>query len=198
MLAVLISALVERSVLSTAVVFLACGVLIKGIGIVPESPEEIVELIAELALFSVLFTDGMLVGIRDLAVAWRPAGPCAAARHAVDADRHRGRRSLHRGPAVSRAFLLGAALSPTDPVFASAIVGRPEVPYRLRHCSTWRAASTTASRCRSCRSCWGERWRGRDRDRAGRGRAGPRRRHRHPAGDHPSGAVALLRGVRAV
>src|SRR5665811_1017753 len=30
-------------------------------------------------------------------------------------------------------ILLGAVLSPTDPVFAAAIVGREEVPYRLRH-----------------------------------------------------------------
>ena len=30
------------------------------------------------------------------------------------------------------AFLIGAILSPTDPVFASAIVGRTDVPLRLR------------------------------------------------------------------
>lgn len=33
----------------------------------------------------------------------------------------------------AEAFLLGAVLSPTDPVFAAAIVGREDVPYRLRH-----------------------------------------------------------------
>ncbi len=31
------------------------------------------------------------------------------------------------------ALLVGAALSPTDPVFAAAIVGREEVPPRVRH-----------------------------------------------------------------
>lgn len=31
------------------------------------------------------------------------------------------------------ALLVGAALAPTDPVFASAIAGREEVPARLRH-----------------------------------------------------------------
>lgn len=30
-------------------------------------------------------------------------------------------------------FLVGAVLAPTDPVFAAAIVGREEVPGRLRH-----------------------------------------------------------------
>lgn len=133
MLAVLISALAERSVLSTAVVFLACGVLIEGVGIVPETPEDAVELVAEIALFSVLFTDGMLVGIRDLIVAWRLPGralllglPLTLVGTAVA-----GRYIV--GLPWIEAFLLGAALSPTDPVFASAIVGRPEVPYRLRH-----------------------------------------------------------------
>jgi NhaP-type Na+/H+ or K+/H+ antiporter len=33
----------------------------------------------------------------------------------------------------ANAFLLAAALSPTDPVFAATLVGRAEVPYRLRH-----------------------------------------------------------------
>ena len=59
MLAVLVSALAARTVLSTAVLFLAAGVLIQGVGIVPESPESVVETVAELALFSVLFTDGI-------------------------------------------------------------------------------------------------------------------------------------------
>src|SRR5439155_16597031 len=31
------------------------------------------------------------------------------------------------------ALLVGAVLSPTDPVFAAAIVGREEIPYQLRH-----------------------------------------------------------------
>ena len=33
----------------------------------------------------------------------------------------------------AQSLLVGAVLSPTDPVFASAIVGREEVPARLRH-----------------------------------------------------------------
>jgi NhaP-type Na+/H+ or K+/H+ antiporter len=37
------------------------------------------------------------------------------------------------GLSWSQAWLVGAVLSPTDPVFAAAIVGRSDVPYRLRH-----------------------------------------------------------------
>lgn len=39
---------------------------------------------------------------------------------------------LLAGLGWSSAFLLGAILSPTDPVFAAALVGRPDVPLRLR------------------------------------------------------------------
>jgi NhaP-type Na+/H+ or K+/H+ antiporter len=133
MLAVLISALAERSVLSTAVVFLACGVLIQGAGLIPEAPQDTVSLIAEIALFSVLFTDGMLVGIRDLVVAWQLPGRALLLGMPLTLVGTAIAGHIIIGLPWVEAFLLGAALSPTDPVFASAIVGRPEVPYRLRH-----------------------------------------------------------------
>ncbi|CAN5618658.1 cation:proton antiporter [soil metagenome] len=135
-LAVLISELAERSVLSTAVVFLVAGVLLGpdvlgALAITPRDP--LVEGLAELALFAVLFSDGMRVGVSDLLSAWRLPGralllglPLTLAGTAVLAH-------LVAGLPWPEAFLLGAALSPTDPVFAAAIVGRQEVPARLRH-----------------------------------------------------------------
>src|SRR5665811_2377611 len=75
--AVLISDLADRTVLSTAVLFLVVGFLLGNsvFGIVPERPTDpLVEILAELALFAVLFTDGMRVGIRDLSSAWRLPG----------------------------------------------------------------------------------------------------------------------------
>ncbi len=48
----------------------------------------------------------------------------------VGGDGHH--RPLDHGPVVGRVVLIGAVLSPTDPVFAAAIVGREEVPRRLR------------------------------------------------------------------
>ena len=77
LLAVLISELAGRSVLSTAVLFLFAGFVAgEGIlGLVPLQPDNpVVAQLAELALFSVLFTDGMRVGIRDLLSAWRLPG----------------------------------------------------------------------------------------------------------------------------
>ena len=134
--AVLLSGLAERTVLSTAVLFLLVGFLAGGgvfdvLVLRPENP--LVVRLAELALFGVLFTDGMRLGARDLASAWRLPGralllglPLTLLVTALLAHFVAGL------PWVS-SFLVGAVLSPTDPVFASALVGREEVPYRLRH-----------------------------------------------------------------
>jgi NhaP-type Na+/H+ or K+/H+ antiporter len=132
--AVLLSGLAERTVLSTAVLFLLVGFLAGGVTdfltIRPEDPLTI--RLAELALFAVLFTDGMRVGVRDLTYAWRLPGralllglPLTLLFTAVLAHFVAGLPWL-------ASFLVGAVLSPTDPVFASALVGREEVPLRLR------------------------------------------------------------------
>ncbi len=74
---VLISGLAHRSVLSTAVLFLVAGFLLGDgvLGVVRLRPgDELVSGLAELALFSVLFTDGQRVGVADLRAAWRLPG----------------------------------------------------------------------------------------------------------------------------
>jgi len=135
LLAVLLSGLAYRSILSPAVLFLvvgfACGA--GGFGIIqldPNSPA--VRILADLALFSILFTDGMRVNLAELVASWRPPGRAlllglpltllgtALAGHAI------------AGLSWIEALLVGAVLSPTDPVFAAAIVGREEIPSRLR------------------------------------------------------------------
>jgi NhaP-type Na+/H+ or K+/H+ antiporter len=136
LIGVLISERAHRTVLSTAVLFLVGGFVLGpgAMGVIPvTSGDPIVSGLAELALFSVLFTDGMRVGFRDLATAWRLPGralllglPLTLALTAVFAHYIVGMPWLE-------SFLLGAILAPTDPVFASAIVGREEVPGRLRH-----------------------------------------------------------------
>ena len=134
--AVLISDIAARTVLSTAVLFLAVGFILGNgvVGILPQSPDDpLVDMLAQLALFAVLFTDGMRVGVRDLASAWRLPGrallfglPLTMILTAIIAY-------FLTGLTFVEALLLGAVLSPTDPVFAAAIVGREGVPRRLRH-----------------------------------------------------------------
>ncbi|WP_433616495.1 cation:proton antiporter [Dactylosporangium sp. CA-139114] len=136
LVAVLLSALAHRTVLSTAVVFLAAGFLVgDGVfGLVHvDAASPVVSSLAELALFAVLFTDGMRVGWNDLRSAWRLPGralglglpltllvTAVLARYVVGLD-------------WVESLLVGAILAPTDPVFASALVGNDKVPGRLRH-----------------------------------------------------------------
>lgn len=134
--AVLVSALAHRTILSTAALFLVAGFLLgeETTGVLhlrADSP--IVAQLAELALFAVLFTDGMRVGWADLRTAWRLPGralgwglpltllvTAVLAHYVVGLD-------------WPEALLIGAVLAPTDPVFAAALVGNEKVPARLRH-----------------------------------------------------------------
>lgn len=136
LVAVLVSERAKRTILSTAVLFLLGGFVL-GQGVLDvvtvSAGDALVGTMAELALFSVLFTDGMRVGWHDLTRAWREPGRAlllglpltllvtAALAHWV------------AGVPWLEALLVGAVLAPTDPVFAAAIVGRAEVPARLRH-----------------------------------------------------------------
>jgi NhaP-type Na+/H+ or K+/H+ antiporter len=135
LITVALSGLAARSVLSTALVFLVAGALVgPGIlGLIEVSPEgPLVSRLADLALFTVLFVDGGRLSLRELHAGWRLSGralglgmPLALRLVAV---------ATHYlvGLDWTTSLLVGAILSPTDPVFASAIVGRAEVPLRLR------------------------------------------------------------------
>ncbi|MFC0626261.1 cation:proton antiporter [Kribbella deserti] len=136
LLAVLVSSLAHRTILSTAVLFLAAGIALgpQTSGVLELSADSpVVATLAELALFAVLFTDGMRVGWTDLRSAWRLPGralgwglPLTLGITAVVAH-------YLVGLDWPQALLIGAILAPTDPVFASALVGNQRVPARLRH-----------------------------------------------------------------
>jgi NhaP-type Na+/H+ or K+/H+ antiporter len=133
--AVLISALAKRTILSTAVVFLVVGFALgpDTLGMLEvRADSEIVAVLSELALFAVLFTDGMRVGWADLRSAWRLPGralgwglPLTLLVTALGAH-------YLVGLPWAESLLVGAVLAPTDPVFASALVGNDKVPARLR------------------------------------------------------------------
>ncbi|MFI7228361.1 cation:proton antiporter [Nonomuraea angiospora] len=135
LLAVLLSSLAHRTILSTAALFLVAGfVLGDGVlGVVSLKPgDELVATLAELALFTVLFTDGMRVGWPELRSAWRLPGralgwglPLTLVITAVGAH-------YLVGLGWVESLLIGAILAPTDPVFAAALVGNEKVPPRLR------------------------------------------------------------------
>lgn len=136
LVAVLISERANRTVISTAVLFLLGGfVLGQGVfNVIPaESGDPLVGGLAELALFSVLFTDGMHVGLSDLRSAWRLPGRALLFGLPLTLAITSALAHFVVGLPWLESFLLGAVLAPTDPVFASALVGRKEVPGRLRH-----------------------------------------------------------------
>jgi NhaP-type Na+/H+ or K+/H+ antiporter len=132
---VALSGLAARSILSTALVFLVAGALVGpgGLGLIEVSADgPLVRTLADLALFTVLFVDGGRLPLAQLRAGWRLSGralglgmPLALALVALAAHYVVGLDWV-------MALLVGAILSPTDPVFASAIVGRDEVPARLR------------------------------------------------------------------
>lgn len=135
LVSVLVSGVAARTVLSTSLVFLLAGALVGegGFGLVrldPDSP--IVGDLADLALFTVLFVDGTALRTLRGEGSWRqPARalgigmPLAFGGVAVLAHWVAGFDWV-------TAMLVAAVLAPTDPVFASAIVGRRDVPARLR------------------------------------------------------------------
>lgn len=137
--ATLVSERARQTILSTSVMFLVAGFLV-GRGAFDwvrlEPRQHVVETFAELALFSILFVDGAQLRLHDLRRAWRLPGRAllfglpltlfgiAAAAHYI----------LHRDWIES--LLIGAILSPTDPVFSAAILEHESVPWRLRRLLT--------------------------------------------------------------
>lgn len=133
LLAVLTSALAARSPLSTTTVFLAVGLLAGPLVLsLLEVDVGAVEHAAEIALYAILFTDGQHAPLSVLRRRWREpslalliAMPLTFAMVTVLAHWVAG---LPWAPAL----VIGAVLAPTDPVFASALVGREDVPRPVR------------------------------------------------------------------
>ncbi len=128
-LAVLISDRARTTVLSVAVIFLAAGVLLGHWSSRLGVPVAVLGLVAELALFSVLFTDGMRTGgWRRLGESWRLLGRTLALGMPLTVAIVAWGGYALVGLGWRDAFLLAAALSPTDPVFIAAIFPFPAVP----------------------------------------------------------------------
>lgn len=135
LISVSLSGVAARTVLSTSLLFLLGGALLGngGFGVVDISAQDpVVGILADVALFTVLLTDGQRANLPALKEGWRLSGralglgmPLTMVLIAVPA------RFL-LGLDWTTSFLIGAILSPTDPVFAAAIVGREDVPLRVR------------------------------------------------------------------
>ena len=134
LMAVLLSGLASRSPLSTTTVFLLVGLVAGPLGLdVIDADRASVARISEVALFAILFVDGQDAPLHVLRNHWRLSaralfvalpltlGLIAVAAHWV------------AGLPWLAALVLGAVLAPTDPVFASSLVGRNDVPRSVRN-----------------------------------------------------------------
>jgi NhaP-type Na+/H+ or K+/H+ antiporter len=132
----LLSGLARRSVLSLTALFVLAGFLLGegGLGVLKFAPSSgLVTDLATTALIVILFRDGLEVDgellqhhwqlpLRKLAVAMPITGILVGLlAHALV------------GLSWTEALLLGALLSPTDPVLSSGVVTNPRVPALIRH-----------------------------------------------------------------
>lgn len=133
--AVMVSGLAHRSIVSTTVVFLIAGVLVGPVSgladLAPDAP--LVATTTRLALFTVLFVDGSGVPVRRLRAAWRLPVRALAVGLPLTVILGAVASKPLLGIGWSEAVLVAAVLAPTDPVFAASIIGRDEVPPRVRH-----------------------------------------------------------------
>src|SRR4051794_6639686 len=130
------SGLASRSFLSFTAVFVVAGFVLGegGLEVLQlDAQSGFVEDVAVTALIVILFRDGLEVEFEMLQRAWRPplaklviGMPVTAA---IVALASKGLLSL----SWTEAFLLGALLSPTDPVLSNAVVTNPRVPRTVRH-----------------------------------------------------------------
>jgi sodium/hydrogen antiporter len=130
-----LSGWLHGTVLSISVLSVAAGVGLALADVVEADPSaEIVILLVELALILTLFSDGLFVESELLREHWGPtaralafAMPLTLVILAIVG------KALFPELTWAESFLLGAVLSPTDPVVTSAVVTSERVPRIVRH-----------------------------------------------------------------
>lgn len=132
----LVSGLAQRSVLSLTALFVIAGFLV-GDGALHwisfRAQSGFVEDLAFAALIVILFRDGLEVDGEMVRRQWRLPLRKLALAMPITALVIAAAARLLIGLSWTESFLLGALLSPTDPVLTSSIVTNPRVPELVRH-----------------------------------------------------------------
>ena len=130
-----LSGWLHRTVLSIAVLSVLAGIVLSATGLVSVDPgAEIVLRVVEVALILTLFSDGLFVEGELLRHAWGPAARALAIAMPVTLVLLAlAAKTLFAELGWAEAFLLGAVLSPTDPVVTSSVVTSARVPPIIRH-----------------------------------------------------------------
>lgn len=136
MIGALLSGLAQRSFLSLTALFVVAGFVLGpgGLEVLDVNPHsDFVQGLAVVALILILFRDGLEVEAEMLQTAWHLpfrnlvlAMPLTALLVALAAH-------TFTDLGWTESLLLGALLSPTDPVLSSSVVTNPRVPRMIRH-----------------------------------------------------------------
>jgi NhaP-type Na+/H+ or K+/H+ antiporter len=133
LLAVATSDLASRSPLSSTTVFLTIGLVAGPLGLdVIDVDGKFIEGTAVVALYTILFTDGLEAPVHVLRRHWRPSAGALLVGLPLTLVLIAALAHYVTGLPWAPALVLGAVLAPTDPVFASALVGRHDVPEPVR------------------------------------------------------------------
>jgi NhaP-type Na+/H+ or K+/H+ antiporter len=135
-LGALLAGLAHRSFLSLTAVFVVAGFVLGrgGADVLHYDPlSGFVTGLATVALIVILFRDGLEVEAEMLQRAWHPPLRALTVAMPLTFFLVAAFAKLVTDLSWAEAFLLGALLSPTDPVLSSSVVTNPRVPRVIRH-----------------------------------------------------------------
>lgn len=131
----LLSGWFHGTVLSISVLSVAAGLVLAAAGVVDPDPQaEVVLFLVEIALLLTLFSDGLYAERELVRREWHaPARAIVIAMPITLVLLALGAKALFSELSWEEAFLVGAVLSPTDPVVTSTVVTSRNVPAIIRH-----------------------------------------------------------------
>jgi NhaP-type Na+/H+ or K+/H+ antiporter len=132
----LIAGVARRTFLSLTALFVLAGFALGhgGLKVLEFDPHsQFVEILAVVALILILFRDGLEVESEMLQKAWRPPLRKLVLAMPITCVLIACVTKLLTDLDWTQSFLLGALLSPTDPVLSSSVVTNPRVPRMVRH-----------------------------------------------------------------
>ena len=135
-LGALVSGIAHRSFLSLTALFVVAGFVLGGgaLGVLDfDKHSGFVQQLALVALIVILFRDGLEVEAEMLQKAWHLPARNLAIGMPVTAGIIAVVAKWLTDLSWTESFLLGALLSPTDPVLSSSVVTNPRVPRLIRH-----------------------------------------------------------------
>jgi NhaP-type Na+/H+ or K+/H+ antiporter len=132
----LVAGYAKRTFLSLTALFVVAGFLLGqgGLKVLEfDAHSQFVEILAIVALILILFRDGLEVEYEMLQKAWRPPLRKLALAMPITCVLVAWVTHLVTNLGWTESFLVGALLSPTDPVLSSSVVTNPRVPRLVRH-----------------------------------------------------------------